>query len=70
LLWGHWQVRPCNGGPILSASLGGIPVAYNIGRRQISGRGPHFSEAMCVSSRRSQNLTAASSTTMPTHLFF
>jgi hypothetical protein len=42
LLRGHWQVRLCNGGPILSASLGGILVAYDIGRRRISGRGPHI----------------------------
>jgi hypothetical protein len=63
-------VRLCNRGPILSASLGGIPVGYNIGGRWISGRGPHLSEVGCVSGRRSQSLTTASPTTMPTRLFF
>jgi hypothetical protein len=63
-------VKPRSRDPILSVSLGGIPVAYNIGGRQISGRGPHFSEVGCVSSHKSQSLAGASPTTMPTCLFF
>jgi hypothetical protein len=38
-------VRSCNRGPVLSASMGGIPVAYIIGGRRISRRGPRFNEA-------------------------